>query len=111
MKTTRRERPAGASRASAELDRLIDRLEQNLAGQLASVREENFEALSLAADEAGGLLAEAGAGAGPLSAEQAERLSGVLKLHHQIGRILAAKRHAAMQKRARGGRGRKLLKA
>ena len=111
MRTTRPERPAGAPRPSAELDGLIDRLERNLAGQLALVREEDFEALSQAADEAGGLLAEAGGGGGPLSAGQAERLSEIIQLHHQIGLILAEKRHEALQKLARSGRGRKLLKA
>ena len=109
MTTTRREGCAGAG--GGELDALIGRLEANLAGQLALVREDDFEALSRAADEAGGLLAEAGQRRGPLSSEQAARLSGIIKLHHRIGLTLAEKRREAMQKLAQGGRGKKMLQA
>ena len=111
MTTTRRAPSAGVPGGRASLDSLIDRLEQNLAGQLMLARSDDFEALSEATDEAGALLVEAGEPHGQLSARQVERLSAIIKLHHQIGLTLAEKRREAMQKLVQGVRGKKMLKA
>ncbi len=111
MTTTPGHRPAAATGARAALGAVIDRLEENLNGQLALAEREDFEALSRAAEEAGELLAEAGRPGGPLSAQEAARLSAVLEIHHRIGLILAAKHREVMQQLAGGCRGKQLLKA
>ena len=111
MTTTSGHRPDTATGALAALGAVIDRLEETLNGQLALAEQEDFEALSHAAEEAGELLARAGRPRGALSAREAARLSTVLDLHHRIGLILAAKHREVMAELAGGCRGRQLLKA
>jgi hypothetical protein len=92
-------------------DQLLSRLEDSLSRQLLSAKGEDFEAVFAAAGQIRKLLAEASEIPQPLSAKQAERLSRILHLHHQVGLVLAQKRDAVARKLLHSGRGRKALGA
>jgi hypothetical protein len=111
MKDSPHVQPAGADPAGSAQDQLLSRLEQLLSEQLSLAKSEDFEAAFVTAGQISELLAKASEHPRPLSAQQAKSLSGILKLHDQLGLILAQKRHQIAQKLLHSAQGGKTLRA
>jgi len=101
---------AGPQSPSAWPD-LLDRLERQLAEQLSLAKNDELEAALIAAGRIDELLAEARGASEAPSSGQISRLAGVLKLHRDIGLVLAQRRDDVARELRRGARGKRTLTA